>query len=71
MMDDTFKHLADKREKRDGSVVTSVCVTFFPKDWDYHGFLPSCREIAEFKTAVEKTCQIFRDSRTEKFKKAS
>ena len=26
-MDDTFKHLADNRGKRDGSVVAWVCVT--------------------------------------------
>ena len=70
-MDDTFKHLADNREKRDGSVVAWVCVTSFLKDWDDHGFLPSCRELAEFKTAVEKTCQTFRDSRSAKFKKGS
>ena len=43
----------------------------FLKDWDDHGFLPSCRKLAEFKTAVEKTCQTFRDSRSAKFKKAS
>ena len=71
MMDDTFKHLADNREKCDGLLVAWVCVTSFPKDWDYHGFLPRCRELDEFKTAVEKTYQIFRDSRTAKLKKAS
>ena len=37
-------------------------MTSFLKDWDDHGFLPSYRELAEFKTAVEKTCQTFRDS---------